>query len=275
MQSHPNTGVPGNSVPVSPCTIPPLGLGWCATLHCKADFGTNTHTSLRTQLPALSLQRDRSVRASRKHPALGTRQQPWQSSSPLLSASPAKQPEGPDGQEQLQHRTQHRVCERVGFQSSRNRGFGAQISPKYRGIIKKSKPPPLFLYLDIYLHLFLYQPLQNIWFLKRWHLQCPYSRTGSQTSLSPRHRRLLAFHGPCIALDATQLLVLRKGRSKGKIAKNKTSSLLYTTVNDCTTWKAIQRQICLFGMGSKVWGKAALHAQTSHSLVPKQLCHLK
>jgi len=143
MQTHAKPRVPGNSVPVSPWTLPPLALGWCTALRYKADFGTNIHTFLHAHFRAGHRAACAVPLAWQKKCACITQtsqtqclQQPWQNLSLLLSASPAKQPGGPHGQERLQHWVQQQLCDLFGFQGTRNMGFVAQISPKYRGIKK-------------------------------------------------------------------------------------------------------------------------------------------
>lgn len=74
-------------------------------------------SELPTELTSLSLQCDRTVHASRKYPKLSAQQQPWQSLSLLLGASPAKQTEGPDGQEQIKHQAQEQLCKPFSFQA--------------------------------------------------------------------------------------------------------------------------------------------------------------
>lgn len=102
----------------------------------------------------------------------------------------------------------------------RNRWFVASIPTKYRGIIKKSKPPPLFLYSDKYLHFFIcssYCKMFDSVSAGTYSAHTPGLAAG--LPLSVRHGRLLTFHETCIALGTAQLSALYKGRSKSKTAK--------------------------------------------------------
>lgn len=98
-------------LPTSLCKFPPFGLSWCTTLHCRADFGTKIHAFLPAFFRACH-------RADQCHPCsiecitqISQTQCPAAVPAELLSASTAKQPEGPESQEQPHHKTQQPLCD--------------------------------------------------------------------------------------------------------------------------------------------------------------------